>query len=438
MIKYSAQLIYRNLPEVKPQGIAGNVQPMADPAGCTPVTEGYTPPVWLPTVKSSSSSSSSSPVAPLPNRDDEFNKNQLKTSGTSAFGQGQYSNTHLGNEFQYGDTAISPNNGSNTSNQLGSLPHCKQKSVPDDGSLSGNITVIGTGNMTAVATGLTNSNQLAVSDNSPVIAAVALPDQPTPETSQTLPTAESKFGKANLDYLKNRLEHKKQIIQTSQALPTADSKFGKANLDYLKSRLENKKQITQTVVQIGGTGSHPQSTDAYANYEISSQGISDSTARPIAGKPDLSNLRARLERAKEEREKTIVRKMHKGPEYYNVSEMLHVEENPVMIDNPPNKRPMAIPRTKPPGIVASNDTNSATSSSSSKSSGKYRLWQCAQCQTVNDVHHICCKHCKGDFHKMSKRSLFCVKCELMMLMPLEVVYGDKRCPICYQVYESAL
>ena len=227
MSEYSTQLEYHNFPEAKLQGIAGNSQPMADPAGYPPVTEGYTLPVWLPTVKSSSSSSSSSsPVAPLYilNRDDEFSENQLEASSTSAFGQGQYANTHLGNELQYGNTAITgaprkplpsiisipPTDGSDTGTQLGSLPS----------------------KMISITTGQTNSNQLSVSGNSPVIPAVPITARPTPEASQAPPTADSKYGKTNLNYLKDKLQHKKEVI-------------------------------AQTVFQAGSAGSHPQSTGAY-------------------------------------------------------------------------------------------------------------------------------------------------------------------------------
>ena len=224
---------------MKPQGIVGNLQPMAASAGYPPVTGGYIPPVWLPT----------SPVAPLPNRDDEFNKNQLEASSTSAFGQGQYAYTHLGNELQYGgNTTVSPTDGSDTSTQLG--PHCKQKSVPNDGSLSGNMTV--------VAINPTYSNQLAVSDNSPVIATMSL----------TEPGA-------------------------SQAPATADSKFGKTNLNYLKDRLQHKKELTQTMVQTSGAGS-PQSTSTNRYYNL----------------PNFS---------------------------------AYTPENPVIIDNPPDRKPMAGP-----------------------------------------------------------------------------------------------
>ena len=85
----------------------------------------------------------------------------------------------------------------------------------------------------------------------------------------------------------------------------ADSKFGKVNLDYFKKRSEHREQIIQTVAQTGDAGSHRLLTSPYAIYEMPSQGIPDSTSSPIAGITDLSILRAKLERTKEERKKII-------------------------------------------------------------------------------------------------------------------------------------
>ena len=123
-------------------------------------------------------------------------------------------------------------------------------------------------------------------------------------------------------------------LQVPSALPydyygrqTVDNKFGKADLGYLKNRLE-----TQTVVQFGHAGSHPQLTSPYANYKVPPQGIPESTAKPIPGKPLLSSLRANLETFKEERKKKVVGNEHKHPDY---GVFTYVQENPVMIHNPP-------------------------------------------------------------------------------------------------------
>ena len=470
LIKDSTQLGYRNPPEAKPQGITGNSQSMGDPAGYPPVIEGYIPPDWLPAVTSSSTTPvdtssnrdhevSNAPVlgqgqhinvrlgnqsqygnfrspnvaaisgntvttggphsqAPLPssssaaassNRGHKIDKTHPEESSTSTYSQGQYANTHLGNELQYGNAAITgaphslpsvpksipPTDGSDTSTQLGSLPHrklYKQKSVPNDGSLSGN--------MTAVATGPTNSNQLAASDNSPVIAVVPLTGQPTPEASQ--------------------------------APLTADSKYGKTNLNYLKDRLHQKKVVTQTVVQTGGVSSHPQSTDPYVNYEIPFQGLPDSTNKPNV---DLTSLRSKLEKTIEEREKAVVASANKKKErdYYNLLDVsTYLPENPVMLNNPADKKPAAGPRTKPPANLASSTTHPASSKKT------YRQWQCAQCQKVSETQHASCKYCKLPRGKMASRSILCDFCQLMIFVPTATgELLDVCCPRCKTVYESA-
>ena len=407
---------YRNPPEVKPQGIAGNLQPMTDPAGYPPVTEGYRPPVWIPTV---TSSSSSSPVAPLLNRDDECNKNQLEASNTLAFSQGQYANTHLGNELQYDNTAlpspphslpsvphslpsvpksISPTDGSDTSTQLGSLPHTKfykQKSVPNDESLSGS--------MAAVATGPTNSIQLAVSDGSPVMANVPLPDRPTPEAYQ--------------------------------APFTADSKYGKTNLNYLKDKLQHKKEVTQTMVQAGFAVNHRQLISNYVSNEILAQGVPESANKPTVGKTDLTSLRSRLEKTKEEREKTVIGVLNTKtkPDYYNMLAIsVYAPENPVIIRNPADKKPVAGPRTKASANLASSNTHSASSKRT------YRLWQCAQCQEINEAQHASCKNCKLPRRKMADMYILCAFCQLMIFIPAtKGVLLDISCLRCKQVHEAA-
>ena len=42
-----------------------------------------------------------------------------------------------------------------------------------------------------------------------------------------------------------------------QVPPTADYKFGKTNLHYLKSRFQHKKESTETMVQTGAVDFHP-------------------------------------------------------------------------------------------------------------------------------------------------------------------------------------
>ena len=459
LIKDSTQLGYRNPP------VAGNLKPVADSTAYPPVTEGYTPPDWLPTDTSSAtpvvasfnrghkfdevsnapqgqctnarlgnqsqygnaqppnvSAFSSNTVttvgshsqAPPPtsssaaassNRGHKIDITHPEESSTSAFSQGQYANTHLGNELQYGNTAITgplrslpsvpisipPTDGSDAGTQLASLPHHKlnkQKSMPNDGSLSGN--------MAAVATGPTNSNKLAVSDNIPVMADVPLTDRPTPEASQ--------------------------------APPTADSKYGKTNLNYLKGKLQHKKVVTQTVVQTGGAVTHPQLTSDYVNVKTLVEGTPDTTNKPNVGKPDLTSLRSRLEKTKEEREKAT-----KKGDYYNLSDIsTYVPENPVTIKNPADKKPMAVRRTKAPANLASSNTHSASSKIT------YKLWQCAHCQKINEVHHTSCERCKLPPGKMADRSYFCDFCQMMIFIPPRKDFKDTSCPRCYQVYESTL
>ena len=85
--------------------------------------------------------------------------------------------------------------------------------------------------MTVGAT--TTSNQLPVTDHSPVKAAVPLIDQPTPEGTQQPSTADSKFGKTNLNYLKNKLQHTKELLQMVQGGSDNTNKpfFGRSDLN---------------------------------------------------------------------------------------------------------------------------------------------------------------------------------------------------------------
>ena len=407
LIKDSTLLGYRNPPEAKSQ-IKPSIQPRADPTG---YPGGYRPPDWLPPT-----SLPYEPAVASPNRNDRFDNTHVEVSRQQ--GQHQHVNARrLGNELGYGNTrppnmvpAVAfpddtPKAGglhslpsvtvSTNANQFGSSPRVykRQASIPNDTSLSG-----GSERMAAIATGTTtNSNQLAVSDSTPVIAAVPIIDQPKPEVPQGPP----------------------------------DSKYGKTNLNALKNRLQYQKEVTQTVVQTGA-GPHSQTTSDYVNAEIPYQGVSDSTTKP---KPDLPSLRNRLEKVKEVREKAVVASsssVSKNNDYYNVAEVAsYISENPVTIKNPYDKKPMANPRTMTP---ASSNTHSGSSTSSSKIT--YRLWQCAHCQTINEAHHTSCIHCKSPIGKIGNLSYFCNFCQ--MIIPLKRDFKDTSCPRCKEVYETTL
>ena len=209
-------------------------------------------------------------------------------------------------------------------------------------------------------------------------------------------------------------------------------------MNVLKNRLRHQKE--ETVIQTDGADPHSQSTSNYWLLYQPHQGVSDSTTKPVAGKTDLTSLRNRLKKSKEAREKVVgVGNVYNTPtDYCNVGEMsTYFSENPVMINNPPDKRPMASPRTVTPANHTSNDTRSASSASSSNIT--YRLWQCAQCQTVNEAHHKSCEHCKLPLGKMADRSCFCDICQMMMFIPLKQVdFTDTCCPICKKVLETCL
>ena len=189
------------------------------------------------------------------------------------------------------------------------------------------------------------------------------------------------------------------------------------------------------MVQTGTAGPHSQATGNYTNTEIPYQGpgVSDNTTKPVAGKTDLTSLKNKLKKIREEREKAMGagNVSNVSADYYNVD-----FENPVTINNPPDKKPMAGPRTVTPAGHANNDTSFALSASSSKVS--YLLWQCAHCQTVNKAHHTACEHCKLSRGKMANRSCFCESCQLMMYLPPKGDFKDTCCPQCKKVYESVL
>ena len=370
LIKDSTLLGYHNPPEAKSQ-VKPSIQPRADPTG---YPGGYRPPDWVPPT-----SLPYEPAVASPNRNDRFDNTHVEVSRQQ--GQHQHVNArHLRNELGYGNTwppnmvpaAVYPDDTpkavglhllssatvstSTNANQLGSSPHVykRQASIPNDTPLSGGSERISS-NVTGTTT---NSNQLAVSDSSPVLTVdVPIIDQPTPEVSQAPP----------------------------------DSKYGKTNLNVLKNRLQHTKKVTQTVFQTGGPAPHSQSTSDYVITEIPYQRISESTT---TGKTDLAGLRNKLEKAKKEKEKAMS-----------------------------DKRPMGGPQT----------TRSASSSKIT-----YRLWQCAQCRTINEARHTSCEHCKLPRGKMADRSYLCDFCQLMMFIPIKEDPTDTCCPRCKYLYESAL
>ena len=412
-IKDSTQLGYRNPPEVKFQMVPSDLKPVAESTGYLPVTSDYRSPGWTPPITSSSTS-----ITPSPNKDHKFDHTHSEASSTSVLGQGQYANIPPGSESQYYNTqmpntatysvtvggpqsltSVGNTDGSESSTQFGSLSqhkyhkYSRQKSTPTDASLSSE--------MTASATN--KSNQLTVPSHNPVIAAVPLTDQPTPEGSWVPSTAGSKFGKANLNYLKNKLQHKKEVIQT--------------------------------VVQTGGAGAHSHSWSDYINAETVAQmiqGSSDSTNKSTFGKSDLTSLRDKLEKAKKERERNVVAVVNKTSDYHNLSEISsYISENPMMMKNLPDKKPVASCRTKAP---TTNSGHSASSTASSKA--HFKLWQCAHCQTVNEAHHNSCMHCKLPRGRQADRSAVCEFCQLMIFIPARGEATDICCPRCKQAFES--
>ena len=383
LIKDCTLLGYHSPPEAKSQVKPSNLQPRADPTGYPP--GGYRSLEWV----TPTTSLPSEHAVASPNRDDKFDHTHLEVSR-----QGQHQHVdarRLGNELGYGNTrppnmtpaAIIPGDiakagglrslpsvtvsTSANANQFGSSPRMykRQASIPNDGSLSG-----GSERMAAVSTGTTtNSNQLGVSDSNAVLtAAVPIIDQPTPVVS--------------------------------------DGKFGKTNLNALKKRLQHKKEVTQT-----------------------------GTTKPVAGKIDLTSLRSKLEKVKEVREKPVVAgSVSKSPaaDNYSMAEIeSYISENLVTIKNPHDKKPMANPRTMTPANLASSNTHSGSSTSTSKIT--YRLWQCANCQTINEVHYTACEHCKLPPGRMADRSTFCDFCQMMIFIPLRRDFKDTVCPRCMTV-----
>ena len=291
---------------------------------------------------------------------------------------------------------------SESTTKLGSLSHHKYntpKSISSDTSSSGAVT-------STSAAGTTKSSLLSVSHHSPIIAPAPFTDQPTPEASQAPSTTYTKFGKANLNYLNDKLQH--------------------------------KKEVAQTVVQTGGAGVHSHSSSDCVNIKMRAQmlqGGSDITNKSTFGKPDLRSLRDKLEKTKKEREKNVVAGgVNKTPDHHNLSEVFsYISENRMMMKNLPDKKPMASCRIKAP---TTNSSHSASSTASSKA--HYKLWQCAYCQTVNETHHNSCMHCKLPCGQQADRSALCEFCQLMIFIPARGKATDVCCPRCKEVFETVL
>ena len=205
------------------------------------------------------------------------------------------------------------------------------------------------------------------------------------------------------------------ISKTFQACASPDSRYGKTNLNFLKKKLQHHKEVTDIVAQCSDAVPYSQSTSGYTTPG------SDST---VAKKTDLASLRSRLEKSKEVREKVV------SADIYNLTELATYK-------NPYNKNPVVGPRTVTPANLASDNTHSAMSTSSLKKF--YKLWQCAQCQTLNEAHHISCNYCKVYLGGMADTSIICDFCQLMFSAQ-KSGHTDThmRCPRCKQVCETAL
>jgi len=428
LIKDSTQVGYRNSPEAKPQNLY-----IVDTSDYPPVSaDNYKSPDWLQDFPDwLRDITPSAPVITSPSKDNEFGKTHSEISTTSALaGQGQCANSaNFGDNLQYTQpphvvitaaTAFSSN--TITSGQLHPFPvsasaykvgtitqfgssaqkYSRQKFLPDNAPLSGDGE-----NATAIALGTTaNGNHLAVYDSiattTPVVPTATVPsnDQPTPEVTQEP--------------------------------PQADSKYGRANLNYLKNKLQQKKEVTNTMVQTSAAPSaHSQSASNYASAEVfsePSQGVSDSITKPFTGKTDLISLRSSLEKIKGQRKKTVVAGSVKKKDCYNVAEVpSYVQENPITI-----RKPVATPRS----ITGSKKTHSASSTSSSKRT--YQLWQCAHCEKINKAHHTSCEFCGLAREKMTNGSIYCEFCQLMIFTPSTRELADICCPRCKYVFESVL
>ena len=411
LIKGSTLLGYRNPPEAKPQVMPGYLQPMPDPVGHH---GDHRPPNWQ--------QPTSMPLQTSYNRSDKYDKTHFEISGQDQYhwvdtrglqrNESQCGNTRPPNMTPvvvfHDDTGKTgalhslPSDPTRNADQIRSSPYVykKQASTPCDSSLTGGNERIAP--ITTDAT--TSSNQLAVSDNNAVlIAAVPLTDNPIPEASQALP----------------------------------DSKYGKTNLNYLKNRLQHNKKVTQTLVQVGNASS--QATSDYANAEISYQGVSDN-AKIGLGKTDLTSLRNRMEKRKEEREKTLTASTvtKQDGDYYNWSEVSqYTAQNPVLINNPPLKKPLPNPRSVIPTNPANNNNNN-NSLPTSSSKLQYRFWQCAHCKKISEAYNRSCEYCKLPLGSMAIRSTLCEICQLMIFIKKTSEFADICCSRCKRVFETTL
>ena len=191
--------------------------------------------------------------------------------------------------------------------------------------------------------------------------------------------------------------------------------------------MQHTKEITQTVVQTGGTGAHPYSSSKCVNADVLFQ---DNTNKSTFGRPDLTNLRFRLEKTKEEREKHVVASsVNQAPDYHNPSEVSsYVSGNPMIMNKSDDKKPRAS------HLKVAPTTHSASSTASSKVN--YKLWQCAHCQSVNEACHISCKYCELPCGWLDDRSVLCEFCQLLIFIPARGEHTDVCCPRCKQIHET--
>lgn len=93
---------------------------------------------------------------------------------------------------------------------------------------------------------------------------------------------------------------------------------------------------------------------------------------------------------------------------------------------------------KTPANLTSSNNLASSNTHSSSSKRTYRLWQCAQCQKINEAQHAFCKYCKLPCGKMADRSTLCEFCQMMIFIPAtKGVLSDICCPRCKSVYEAA-
>ena len=385
LIKDSTLLGYRNPPEAKSQ-----VKPRADPAGYSPIIAGYRSPDRLPP---------SNPVLnPSPYNDNDDNqlikdstllgyrnppeaKSQVKPTIQPRVDAAGYSPITAG--YRPPDRLPPSNPVLNPSSYNDN----------DDNQLIKDSTLLGYRNPPEAKSQVKPTIQPRVdpAGYSPITAGYRPPDWLPPVNPGLIPT----------------------VSTTYQSIPytSPDSKYGKTNLSVLKKRLQHKKEVTDTMVQTGGAGPNYQSTS-----NIPFQGGSDSTA---AGKANLTSLRNRLEKTKEIRQKVVASAEKDDDFHLEMTKYLGLMANPQMVTS---------------ANLTSDNTHSTSSSKKS-----YKLWQCAQCQTVNEAHRISCNYCEVAIGSMADTSIFCDFCQLMFIAQ-KGRHTDTcaRCPRCKQVCETAL